>query len=71
MEAAATTFRWLSTGLQYLQCVSNGDTAVLYLAIGVELRENQHMQICVPFRAHIDNILLNMPNIGVNLTQSY
>ena len=26
------TNRWLSTRLQYLQCVSNGDTAVLYWA---------------------------------------
>ena len=25
--------RWLSAKLQYLQCISNGDTAVLHLAI--------------------------------------
>ena len=26
----STWFRWLSAKLQYLQCVSNGDTAVLH-----------------------------------------
>ena len=30
-----TSYRWLSARPQYLQCVSNGDTAVLYCAIGI------------------------------------
>ena len=32
-----TTCRWLSAWLQYLQCVSNGDTAVLHWAIDLLL----------------------------------
>ena len=30
-------YRWLSARLQYLQCVSNGDTAVLHYAIDMIL----------------------------------
>ena len=29
------SYRWLSTRLQYLQCVSNGDTAVLHWTIDI------------------------------------
>ena len=31
--ASEHSYRWLSARLQYLQCVSNGDSAVLYQAI--------------------------------------
>ena len=36
-------YRWLSARLQYLQCVSNGDTAVLYLAIDLRLEIFVHV----------------------------
>ena len=35
-HAIAGTYRWFSTRLQYLQCVSNGDTAVLHYAIDMQ-----------------------------------
>ena len=31
-------YRWLSAGLQYLQCVSNGDTGVFHLAIDMMVK---------------------------------
>ena len=30
-----STYQWLSARLQYLQCISNGDTAVLHQAIDI------------------------------------
>ena len=36
-------YRWLSARLQYLQCVSNGDTAVLYLAIDLRMEIFVHV----------------------------
>ena len=30
-------YRWFSARLQYLQCVSSGDTAVLQLAIDIHI----------------------------------
>ena len=34
--------RWRSARLQYIQCVSNGDTAVLYSAIDICTNESGH-----------------------------
>ena len=34
-KKAGASYRWISARPQYLSCVSNGDTAVLYYAIGI------------------------------------
>ena len=39
LPVVAVIYRWLSARLQYLQCVSNGDTTVLHQTIDIFLRE--------------------------------
>ena len=38
------THHWLSARLQYLQCVSNGDTAVLHQVIAMPSHNNSHCE---------------------------
>ena len=46
-----STYRWLSAGLQYLQCVSKRDTAVLYKAFATALLARQSYGVIIdPFR---------------------
>ena len=36
------SYRWFSARLQYLQCISTGDTAVLYWAIDIDFTQTLH-----------------------------
>ena len=38
-------YRWLSVRLQYHQCVSNGDTAVLHEAIDIPMEDYSLLHI--------------------------
>ena len=49
-------FRWLCVRLQYLQCVSNGDTAVLYWAVYLVLLFEKCLWTAHTYSAHIASV---------------
>ena len=76
---------WLSARLQYLQCISNGDTGVLHWAIGMSLQSNSINYMDTPaswimdhpywmadthFRASFPRISIFIVNIKISQTSS-